>query len=235
MALACTILDGASFRPGRGGPMSVTPAKFELKIKPEGVRRGRKGSTDTARALTLMHRRCQETGAKKPKASGGGGGASGPATKKRKAGAGGGGGADKKALGWDGFDDVADPRRVVVVLRHMFAPAELAAAGLPGAADALREEIVAEAARFGAVDKARVFEHNPEGVVTVKFREPSSADACRARMHGRWFGGRTVEASLYDGRTDFGARAQRAETEEEQAARLERYAAELEAGFAADA
>jgi hypothetical protein len=55
VALACTILDGASFRPGRGGPMSVTPAKFELKIKPEGVRRGRKASDDTSCADTSPH------------------------------------------------------------------------------------------------------------------------------------------------------------------------------------
>ena len=140
-------------------------------------------------------------------------------------------GADK-SLGWDGFDDVADPRKVVVVLRRMFTPEELVAAG-PGAAEALRAEVVAECATFGAVDKARVFERNPEGVVTVKFRAPEAADACRARMHGRWFGGRAVEASRYDGRADFEVR-QRGETEEEQAARLERYAAELEAGFAAD-
>jgi HIV Tat-specific factor 1 len=127
---------------------------------------------------------------------------------------------------------VADPKKVVVVLKGMFSPDELAEQ--PGGAEALRAEVLAECARFGAVDKARVFERNPAGVVTVKFKDADSAAACRARMHGRWFGGRAVDASLYDGRTDFEVRA-RGETEEEQAARLERYAAELEAGFAADA
>ena len=207
VALACSILDGAQFRPGRGKAMSVTPAKFELKVKPEGgqPKDAKKGGSKPAGG-----------------APGGGGG------RKRKA------GADvDKALGWEGFDDVVDPRKVIVVLKGMFAPGELEAGG-PAAAEALRQEVLAECASFGAVDKARVFARNPEGVVTVRFREPDAADACRRRMHGRFFGGRALQASMYDGRTDFEP-PRRAETEEEQAARLERYAAELEKEFEADA
>jgi HIV Tat-specific factor 1 len=207
VALACTILDGACFRPGQGQPMSVAPAKFELRVKDKG---GDKGAGGGGKAPG-------EGGAPKPKPA---------AAKKRKAG---GAGADK-SLGWDGFDDVADPRKVVVVLSGMFAPEELAG---DAAAEALRAEVVAECARFGGVDKARVFARNPAGVVTVKFRDAEAARACLARMHGRWFGGRAISAALYDGRTDLDVRP-RGETEEEQAARLERYAAELEAGFAAD-
>jgi HIV Tat-specific factor 1 len=202
VALACTILDGAQFRPGRGKPMSVTPAKFDIKVKSDGAKEP-----------------------KKPKPAAGAAGGGG---RKRKA------GVDvDKALGWDGFDDVVDPRKVIVVLKHMFEPAEMEAGG-PAAAEALRAEVVAECATFGAVDKARVFARNPEGVVTVRFREPDAADACRQRMHGRFFGGRALQAAMYDGRTDFEP-PRRAETEEEQAARLERYAAELEKEFDDDA
>jgi predicted metal-dependent hydrolase len=51
-------------------------------------------------------------------------------------------------------------------------------------------------------------------------------------MHGRWFGGRQLAASLYDGRTDYNAHKPRArkESEAEEAERLERFARELEEG-----
>jgi HIV Tat-specific factor 1 len=206
VALACTILDGACFRPGRGQPMSVSAAKFDIKVKPDAkeAKEARKAKAAAAAAA-------------------------GTAGRKRKAGGGGG----EKALGWDGFDDVVDPRKVIVVLKGMFGEGELEAGG-PAASEALRAEVVAECASFGAVDKARVFARNPEGVVTVRFREPEAADACRRRMHGRFFGGRALQAAMYDGRTDFEP-PRRAETEEEQAARLERYAAELEKEFEQDA
>ncbi len=204
VALAVTILDGSQFRPGQGQPMSVSVATFEAKPP------GEAGDKDKS----------------------GRGGQGALPKKKRKAGPGGAaGGATEKALGWDGFDDVQDPKKVVVVLRGLFEPIELQRGGA-AAVDELRAELQAECARFGPVDRARVFEYNPEGVATIKFREPAAADACRLRMHGRWFGGRQLRAALYDGKTDFnaGRPKQAGESEEEQAARLERYARELEAG-----
>lgn len=52
-------------------------------------------------------------------------------------------------------------------------------------------------------------------------------------MHGRFFGGRQLEAALWDGIEKFYVKpAVAKETEEEQAARLEKYAAELEQGTA---
>ena len=47
-------------------------------------------------------------------------------------------------------------------------------------------------------------------------------------MDGRWFSGRQVKAFKYDGYTNYNVKA--VETEEEQMARLEKFAAELEAG-----
>jgi len=197
--LACTILDGATLRPGMGPVMRVTPAQFEPKPAAAG------GPKPAAAA-----RPAAVAGARKRKA----------------------GGTGDKALGWDGFDDVVDPKQVVVVLSGMFEPAELAGEG-EGAAAELKADIVAEATRFGAVAACRVFEHHPQGVVTLKYRDADSAAACLLKMHGRFFGGRRVSAAMYDGRTDYGlaGAARRGESEEEQAARLERYAAELEASF----
>ena len=78
-----------------------------------------------------------------------------------------------------------------------------------------------------------MFGTNPEGVVTVRFREEEAARACVVRMHGRFFGGRQLQAAMWDGFSNFHVRV--TESEEEQAARLERFAAELEAGALAKA
>jgi HIV Tat-specific factor 1 len=75
----------------------------------------------------------------------------------------------------------------------------------------------------------RIFASNPEGVVTVRFGAEETADKCVELMNGRFFAGRRLEAGKYDGRSNFNV-GKVAETEEEQAARLERFAAELEAG-----
>jgi HIV Tat-specific factor 1 len=39
--------------------------------------------------------------------------------------------------------------------------------------------------------------------MTVKFRDPLSAQACVIKMNGRFFAGRQVEASLYAGKQRF--------------------------------
>ena len=39
--------------------------------------------------------------------------------------------------------------------------------------------------------------------MTVKFRDPISAQACVLKMNGRFFGGRKIEASLYSGKQRF--------------------------------
>lgn len=57
--------------------------------------------------------------------------------------------------------------------------------------------------------------------------------ACIALMHGRFFGGRKLEAALWDGIEKFYVKPVVVkETEEEQALRLDQYAAELEQGKA---
>lgn len=207
VVLALSILDGAQFRPGSSGPaMSVAVATFSNKEGKGDAAAGGGGQTKGA----------------------GGGGAKGKGGQ-RKAG-GGPGAAAEKALGWDGFDDVLDPRKVVVILRGMFTPAEMQ---LPGAVDDLTRDVASECGKFGHVERVRVFEFHPEGVVSVKFRLPDAADACRVKMHGRWFGGSQLVAAMYDGKTDLDAHRPRSsnrqrETEEEQAARLERFARELE-------
>jgi len=48
-----------------------------------------------------------------------------------------------------------------------------------------------------------LYDTEPDGVMTVKFRDPLSAHACVLRMNGRFFAGRRIDASLYAGKHRF--------------------------------
>ncbi|KAL4859417.1 Splicing factor U2AF-associated protein 2 [Chlorella vulgaris] len=138
---------------------------------------------------------------------------------------------ERRALGWGGFDDTLKPQQVTVILKNMFDPDELIAS--PSLKDELEADIRSECAKLGKVDKLRVFASHPSGVVSVKFTALEAADECVRLMNGRFFGGRQLEAAKWDGWTNFNIKV--LETEEEQQARLERFAKELEAGGAAGA
>ena len=131
---------------------------------------------------------------------------------------------ERKALGWKGFDDKIKPELVTVVLKGMFSIDEMMEN--PGLKEELEDDVETECVKIGSVDKVRVFHTNPEGVIVVKYKEPKHADDCINKMNGRWFGGRQISAEKWDGITDFQVRYK--ETEEEQQARLDMYAAELE-------
>ena len=75
--------------------------------------------------------------------------------------------------------------------------------------------------------QVRVYTGNPQGVVSVKFKTEDAAQECVKKMQGRYFGGRQVEAGMWDGYTNYHVKIQ--ETAEQQAARLERFASEIEA------
>jgi HIV Tat-specific factor 1 len=72
-----------------------------------------------------------------------------------------------------------------------------------------------------------VYQYHPEGVVSIKFRTDDAAQACLKLMNGRFFGGRQLTAEMWDGLTNYNVKKPK-ETAEEQAARLERFAAEIE-------
>jgi HIV Tat-specific factor 1 len=133
---------------------------------------------------------------------------------------------EKRALGWKGFDDVVKSTDVTVVLKGMFVPEELDASTTARAE--LEADVSSEAAKAGKVEKIRVFNKNPEGIVTVRFKNKEAADACVAIMNGRWFGKRQIQAGKYDGVTNFNVKGPVVETEEEQLKRLEAFGAEIE-------
>lgn len=73
----------------------------------------------------------------------------------------------------------------------------------------------------------RVYQHHPECVVSIKFKQADPAQECLKLMNGRFFGGRQLTAELWDGITNYNVKKAQ-ESEEEQAARLARFAAEIE-------
>ncbi|KAG7098532.1 hypothetical protein E1B28_000470 [Marasmius oreades] len=119
----------------------------------------------------------------------------------------------KKLEEWndeDGFGPSIEPEEDVnmvnknsrvVILKHMFTLKELEE-------DAsllleLKEEVREECSSLGEVTNVVLYDQEPEGVMTVKFRDPISAQACVLKMNGRFFAGRKVEASLYVGKQRF--------------------------------
>lgn len=89
----------------------------------------------------------------------------------------------------------------VVVLKHMFTLKELEE-------DAsllldLKEDVREECENLGEVTNVVLYDKEPEGIMTVKFRDPLSAQACVIKMNGRFFAGRRIEASLYAGKQRF--------------------------------
>ncbi|KAJ2897269.1 hypothetical protein MKZ38_004823 [Zalerion maritima] len=88
-----------------------------------------------------------------------------------------------------------------VILKHMFTLKELeedATAILD-----IKEDIRDECEKLGEVKNVVLFDLEEEGVVSIKFAEVESADACIRLMDGRSFGGQVVEASIATGTERF--------------------------------
>ncbi|KAJ7346609.1 hypothetical protein DFH08DRAFT_924451 [Mycena albidolilacea] len=120
---------------------------------------------------------------------------------------------NRKLLEWDdedGFGPALKPEDSVnavnknsrvVVLKHMFTLKRLeedAALLLD-----LKEDVREECSTLGEVTNVVLYDKEAEGVMTVKFRDPLSAQACVLKMNGRFFDGLRVEASLYSGKQRF--------------------------------
>ncbi|KAJ2916788.1 hypothetical protein MD484_g3643, partial [Candolleomyces efflorescens] len=118
----------------------------------------------------------------------------------------------KKLEEWgddDGFGPQPDPgarpaaplKSRVVVLKHMFRLEDLEK-------DAtllldLKEDVREECSTLGEVTNVTLYDSEPDGVMTVKFKDPVSAAACVIKMNGRFFDGQRVIAELFTGRQRF--------------------------------
>ena len=88
-----------------------------------------------------------------------------------------------------------------VILKHMFTLQELE--DDPAALLDIKEDIRDECEKLGDVTNIVLFDLEPEGIVSVRFRQQPAAEACIKLMHGRSFDGRTVEASFSTGKEKF--------------------------------
>ncbi|KIM30446.1 hypothetical protein M408DRAFT_328039 [Serendipita vermifera MAFF 305830] len=108
----------------------------------------------------------------------------------------------------DGFGPMEEPEEKevvvesrVVVLKHMFTLQELR--DDPTLLLDLKEDVREEAESVGDVTNVVLYDEEPDGVMTIKFRDPISAKACIVKMNGRWFSGRKIEASFFTGKERF--------------------------------
>lgn len=96
----------------------------------------------------------------------------------------------------------------IIVLKHMFNPVVLA--GRPDEDSLLasmEQDLHAECEQWGVVEKITVFSKNPAGVVIVKFATPGAASDAVKELDGRmWKEAGRIEASFWDGVTDFTVR-----------------------------
>ncbi|KXS21623.1 hypothetical protein M427DRAFT_51042 [Gonapodya prolifera JEL478] len=135
-----------------------------------------------------------------------------------------------KQLGW--FEEDTEGKKAeksarVVILKGMFTPMEIESD--PTLLLDLKEDVRGECEKCGEVTNVVLYDKSDEGVMSVKFKEQSGADSCIQLMNGRYFAGRRISAEMYDGKTKYDKlKSGKEETEEEEKARLERYAKWLE-------
>ncbi|RWS26903.1 HIV Tat-specific factor 1-like protein [Leptotrombidium deliense] len=80
----------------------------------------------------------------------------------------------------------------------------------------LRDECIE---KCGEVKKVEIYDRNQDGVAAVHFKEFEAADSCVQLMNGRFFAGRQLSASHWDGKTKYSVK----ETEEEAKARIDQW------------
>ena len=201
VALAVQMLDDTDFRLGAAGPagrMRVAPAEFKYKAQKEVPA-------------------AQSEGAKKQ------------VVKKTQK-------LNSKLADWDD-DDVQEVQRVTkwqktVVLKHMFTLEELKVcvplparprSGClrrrqedPAALIDIEQDIQEECGKLGNVTKVTLYDKEEDGIVTVRFSNPASAEACARAMNGRFFGGTRCEAYVPEGRERFQKSGKYDEDEDEE-------------------
>ncbi|KAK9484019.1 hypothetical protein V1527DRAFT_471226 [Lipomyces starkeyi] len=89
----------------------------------------------------------------------------------------------------------------IVILKHVFSLQELEE-DLTAALD-IKEDIRDGCEEIGPVTNVVLYDLEPDGVMSIKFRNEDDALDCVSKMDGRYFSGRQLEASIYDGRVRY--------------------------------
>ncbi|ORY92220.1 hypothetical protein BCR43DRAFT_497979 [Syncephalastrum racemosum] len=124
----------------------------------------------------------------------------------------------------------------IVILKNMYTQQELDED--PTLLLELKEDVRDECEKLGEVTNVILYDKSPGGVISVRFMEQKSADACVLLMNNRYFAGRQISAEIYDGKTKYEKSGTKTnlegEEDEAEKARLERYAKWLEEGGGSD-
>ncbi|CAI4216635.1 unnamed protein product [Parascedosporium putredinis] len=113
---------------------------------------------------------------------------------------------DAKLADWDddvpyADQEVATRTSKMVILKHMFTFEELEED--PAAILEIKEDIREECEKLGEVTNVVLYDLEPEGYVSIKFKSHEAAEGCVELMDGRSFAGRVVEARLSFGKERF--------------------------------
>ena len=124
-----------------------------------------------------------------------------------------------QAVGWDEGENgrIAGGLKGlrIVVLMNMFDPKEIQQDKNDIKLQTLEKEVHAECEAFGVVEKITVFSKHPSGVIIVKFTQPNAASDCMNNLNGKIRGnGRKIDASYWDGVTDYTCRDEEKEEKE---------------------
>ena len=124
-----------------------------------------------------------------------------------------------QAVGWDEGENgrIAGGLKGlrIVVLMNMFDPRELENDKNDEKLQKLEKEVHAECEEIGVVEKITVFSKHPAGVMIVKFTQPTAASDAVNTFNGKVReNGRKVEASYWDGVTDYTCRDMEKEEKE---------------------
>lgn len=116
-----------------------------------------------------------------------------------------------QAVGWDESENgrIAGGLKGLrmIVLMNIFDPAELKQDTNDEILHTLEKEVRTECEEIGTVEKMTVFSNHPSGVMIVKFTQPTAASEAVTKFNGKvWRNGRKVEASYWDGVTDYTCR-----------------------------
>ncbi len=115
-----------------------------------------------------------------------------------------------------------------MILKHMFTLKELD--DDPRALLDIKDDVREECEKFGEVTNVTLYDKEEDGIVTLRFGNSVSAQACIKALDGRVFGGARVDASIADGGEKF--KKSRKGAGDDNAARLERFASGIEDGEA---
>jgi len=94
-----------------------------------------------------------------------------------------------QAVDWDEGDNgrISGGRKGlrIIVLKHMFHPRDLKEDTEDAALRKLEQDVHTECEQWGTVEKITIFAKNPQGVMIVKFAQPSAASTAVKEYNGR--------------------------------------------------